>query len=273
MRSDYLAFGGAARDSLLDPDGALDFLRSCGYTGGGLAQSRQALAADTAQEFRFDAFGSGYCDFCFVQLMGGEFEELQDRRQRCTRCSRTVIRDEETFSREFENVRRNMEVAFGISLSVPMVVKMVNAKEIADNSGEVFVATDAVDPRVLGYVDMSGPVFGLFIENGAPRMAAVTTMAHELTHVWQGRNWDAKTIEATYGQADTKPIYEGMAMWAMIQYLLSVREYSYAERQLAYALDREDEYGLGFRMFAERYPLRIDAEPDRDSPFAKPIPL
>jgi hypothetical protein len=64
-----------------------------------------------------------------------------------------------------------------------------------------------------------------------------------------------------------------MAVWAQIQYLLMTRELSYAERQFVYSLAREDEYGIGFRIFATRYRLSEDGQPDADSPFRHQWPL
>jgi len=272
-RRDFLEFGGHGVGSAINPAGTSSYLKSQGFHHGDLAQTRSALRDRKHEEVTFSSFGNGYCDFCYTELMGGEYQQLGDGRLRCTRCSRTVIATEEAFRDEFEGVRRNMEVAFGISLATPIVVKMVNAREISRHTGETFTATPNVDPRVLGFVDFSGQVPILCIENGSPRMAAITTMAHELTHVWQKANWDEEAVEKRVGKQNMQSTTEGMAVWAQIQYLLQVREHSFAARQLAYALQRNDEYGVGFRVFAEVYPLREDHLPDADTPFTKPLPL
>ena len=272
-RSPFLEFGGHESSAILDVPGTLEYLRSMGLGDGDLAQARQALADRRHETVVFESFGSSYCDFCFTELMGGEYEQLRDGRERCTRCSRSVISDEDAFRDEFERVRSNMEIAFGISIPTRVIVRMVNAHEIARHTGERFTPTAGVDPRVVGFVDRGGPVPLLCIENGAPRMCAVTTMAHELTHIWQDANWNVPEVERRVGRQNLLATREGMAVWAEIQYLLQVREYSYAMRQLAYALGRTDEYGVGFRVFAEVYPLSEDPSPSADSPFKKPIPL
>lgn len=273
IRSDYLAFGGSEVAEFVDLEATLSFLRERGFGDSQLSESRHALQERRHDTFTFETYGSGYCDFCYAQLMGGEFEELQDQRQRCTRCSRSVISSEDAFRDEFERVKVNMEAAFGIALNVPPVVKMVNAKEIARYTGESFSPTEFVDPRVLGFFERNGKKRALYIENGSPRLAAITTMAHELTHVWQDSNWKSKEIEARYGAQNYLPVSEGMAVWAQVQYLLFVREFAYAERQFAYAMARDDEYGIGFRVFAERYPLNVDGQPGVTSPFGQPFPL
>lgn len=273
MRSDFLEYGGDLGAEGLSVEESLQFLRDQGFGDGALAQSRQALIEERHKKFEFGSFGVGHCDFCFVELMGGAFDSLQDGRLRCTRCSRSVLATEEAFRDEFELVRRNMEMAFGISITTPLVVRMVNAREIARRSGESFTPTPDVNPRVLGFVEVKEGSQALYIENGSPRIAAVTTMAHELTHVWQVANWNMADIEQRYGKQNVTAVVEGMAVWAQIQYLLMTRELSSAERQFVYSLARDDEYGVGFRIFASRYRLSEDGQPDADSPFRGPWPL
>jgi hypothetical protein len=272
-RSRFLDFGGYLAPHELATESTLDFLTSQGFGNGALAQSRQALSEQRHKHFAFDSFGVGHCDFCFIELMGGAYDALQDGRRRCTRCSRSVLSAEDAFRDEFELVRRNMEMAFGISVTTPLAVRMVNANEIASRTGESFTPTPAVNPRVLGFVEARDGALSLYIENGSPRIAAVTTMAHELTHVWQISNWDMPAIEARYGKQNTSAVVEGMAVWAQIQYLLITREFSYAERQFVYSLARNDEYGVGFRVFAQRYPLSEDGQPQAASPFRGQWPL
>lgn len=273
MRSDFLEYGGDPGAEGLSIEESLQFLRDQGFGDGALAQSRQALIEERHKKFEFGSFGVGHCDFCFVELMGGAFDSLQDGRRRCTRCSRSVLATEEAFRDEFELVRRNMEMAFGISITTPLVVRMVNAREIARRSGEAFTPTPDVNPRVLGFVEVKGGAQALYIENGSPRISAVTTMAHELTHVWQVANWNEADIERRYRKEHVTAVKEGMAVWAQIQYLFMTRELSYAERQMVYSLAREDEYGVGFRKFASRYRLSEDGQPDAHSPFRGPWPL
>lgn len=272
-RSDYLSYGGAEAARGLNPNGTRDYLAALGFGNGELAQARAAILARESEVFVFDAIGSRYCDFCFVQIMGGEYEELADGRDRCSRCSRSVLSTHEEFVREFEFVRRNMQLAFGISIGTPTSVKMVNAKEISRRTGEHFTPTAGVDPRVLGFATRTDNGMELFLENGAPRQAAITTMAHELTHIWQFANWSEGAIDARYGKKYRLLIFEGMATWAMVQYLFFVRDFEYARRQQAFALEREDEYGVGFQLFTQRYPIGTQGLVADDTPFRTAFPL
>ena len=131
--------------------------------------------------------------------MGGEFDRLRDGRERCVRCARTVVATSAEFADVFTDTRRNLETAFGITTNVGISVHMVNAREIARRTGEVFQPTTGVDARALGFATGSNGGYSLFIENGAPKLAAITTIAHELTHIWQYLNWDQKEVLARYG--------------------------------------------------------------------------
>jgi len=272
-RSDYLTYGGNRGAAGLRAADTQAWLESQGFDRGELRAARQAVGALQVAEFTFDAIGGRYCDFCFVLIMGGEYEQLNDGRERCTRCSKTVLSTEEQFVEEFAKVRSNMEVAFSVTLNAPTIVKMVNAREIARRTGETFTATPGVDPRVLGFALKTGNGHELFLENGAPRLAAITTMAHELTHIWQYGNWDEGAITKAYGAGNRLAVYEGMATWTQVQYLIFTRDFDYAQRQHAYALMREDEYGVGYRVFLDRYPLSLDGDPGKESPFHHDLPL
>lgn len=272
-RSDYLMFGGHVASEALDLNGTRDYLVALGFGGGELERARAAIAARTVEEVSLDAVGARYCDFCLGRIMGGEYDLLKDGRERCSRCSKTVLSTHEQFVETFQQVQVNMEMAFSITIEAPPTVKMVNAREIARTTGETFTPTGGVDPRVLGFVKTDRSGQELWIENGAPRMAAITTMAHELTHVWQHAHWEQAVIDARYGKTNRLAIYEGMATWAQVQYLLFIRDFDFAFRQHTYALAREDVYGDGYRVFLEHYPMSVDGDVDDNTPFTSEFPL
>ena len=63
-------------------------------------------------------------------------------------------------------------------------------------------------------------------------------------------------------------VYEGMAMWASIQYLYQIGETFYAAEQEALAESRQDVYGVGFRLYRERYPFVKDSSILKYTPFS-----
>lgn len=252
----------------------LDYLRSAGYGNGELSRSRTALEAVGANPMlKFEPLNAEYCDFCFVLLMGGEYDALHDGRKRCVRCSRTVVRGTREFAQLFYETRSNMEAMFRVSFTVPLKLRMVNARHIAKHTGETFTPVAGVTPRVLGFAERTRAGYSLFIENGSPALAAVTTMAHELCHIWQYENWDEDQIVARYGAKHRLVVYEGMSTWAQVQYLYGIREFERASRQESYAAAREDEYGVGFQVFRDVYGLDRLGEVRPDTPFKRRMPL
>lgn len=80
--------------------------------------------------------------------------------------------------------------------------------------------------HLLGFAKKDKTGYCLFIENGSPKLAAAATIAHELTHIWQYINWNDNELAKKYGKKNMLEIYEGMAKWAEIQYLLLINEKS-----------------------------------------------
>lgn len=273
FRSDYLRFGGSEQARALAVEETIEFLARARPGRNSFTTARERAARQQTEPFRFEPLGVNYCDFCFAQLMGGEYDRLADGRERCVRCSVSVIRTNDEFVAVYSDTRSFFEMAFGTTINVAVRVRMVNAREIAKKTGESFYPTPGVDARVLGFASHGSQGYSLYLENGAPALAVITTMAHELTHIWQFINWNENTIATRYGQENRLVVSEGMATWAMIQYLICVGEVQHAQRQKAYALLRDDEYGAGFRLFCERYPLDWAGAIGHRSPFHQQFPL
>jgi len=279
--SDYLFYGYDNMDSMLNIRGTLKFLSDNGYDKNALEQARinSNLAERIGAEIDFNKPDAHFCDFCAVELSGGEYDVLSDGRERCTQCANSAMKTVEQFIRLYENALRNMETFFGIRINVAIKVRMANAKKIARLCGERFIPTPGFDGRVLAFAyprtKKNSDVYTIYVENGAPKIAAVANIVHELTHIWQFINWDVKKIRSHYGRANELKIYEGMAKWAEIQYLLFLNEVSYAKRQEIYTRLRRDAYGLGFIMYADddRYKLVYGPGYRKDSPFNKEWPL
>lgn len=272
-RNEYLKFGIKNLGATVDTQGALSFLRNAGFGGGQLEQARLGLEESQRQPISFREVGANFCDFCFARIMGGEFDRLEDGRERCIRCSSSVVRNRTEFAELFVSTRRQLELVFETTIDVAMQVNMVNAKEIARRTGESFEATPGVDARVLGFASVSDEGYTLNIENGSPALAAISTIAHELTHIWQFSTWQPGMVETRYGEQNRLIVAEGMATWAQIQYLYCIREFEFADRQEAYAAQRTDEYGVGFRLFRDRYQLGRNGVIGQTTPFQMNHPL
>ena len=266
----YLLYGGAEVPKQMDLKGTLEFLKGYGFDNGPLKQARKGKnAADLIEKnFAPNKPGVHYCDFCGIELTGTEYDVLADGRERCTNCSRTAVRTVEEFERIYTEVKQNLESFFGAKITVPVKVQMVNAKKLHSRLGKTFIPTGKSDGRVVGVAIKSGRNdYALLLENGSPRLASAMTIAHELTHVWQYVNWDAKAIRQMYGKEQELEVYEGMAKWTEIQYAYLIGEPETAKREEISARARQDAYGTGFCKYAAKYPLSVETHLDGSTPF------
>ena len=111
-------------------------------------------------------------------------------------------------------------------------------------------------------------------------MKAPSLTSFLLTHIWQYLNWGDNQVADTYKmncpdctRIARDIVYEGMAMWASIQYLYQIGETYFAAQQEAIAEQRQDIYGIGFRLFCEQYPIIKDSALIKYSPFTSYPPL
>jgi hypothetical protein len=269
----FLKFGFDDFDDVLDIDGTWEMLQKAGFDKNPLKQVRQtAYGKGGTESYDPHKCGAHLCDFCGVELLGGEYELLKDGRERCNRCSMTALKTVDDFRELYKTVQRNMEAFYGIKLNVAIRVRTTNAKKIAKHVGMQFVPTPGFDGRVLGFAQKDKTGYSLYIENGSPKLAATGTIVHELTHIWQYLNWNEAEIELKYGKQNALAVYEGMAMWSEVQYLMLMNEKKYAKRMEITTSCRNDEYGIGFNSYLEKYPLTENTSVSR-TPFKEFPPL
>ena len=266
----YLLYGNEEEPENINTKGVLEFLKEMGYFNGPLEQARRGLneAENTEKKLMMDRKGSHYCDFCGRELFGGEYEILLDGRERCNFCSRTAVKTEKDFKKIYDEVMHNLDILYGIKITVPIKIKMVNAKTLHKQLGYTFVPTEKADGRILGVAirDRKNN-YTILLENGSPRLSAMMTMVHELTHIWQYLNWNAAKIKLLYGEAQNLEIYEGMAKWVEIQYAYLMNEKQSARREEIITRLRDDAYGRGFVKYADVYPLSTGVQLMGKTPF------
>ena len=268
----YLLYGGKTLPESVRTRETLDFLLKLGYGNNFLEQARLGKneAERIEQSFDPNRAGARFCDFCGAELTGTEYEVLADGRERCIACGRTAIKSEAEFRELYETVARNMRTFYGVLINDPINIKMVNSKKLHRRLGKTFVPTGKADGRVLGVAIKDKDGYSILIENGSPRIKATMTMVHELTHIWQYVNWDAKAIKKMYGKADNLLIYEGMSKWSEIQYAYLIGEAVIGKREEIITRMRQDEYGFGFIKYADKYPLSTTTTLKGPTPFDTP---
>ena len=269
QKSCYLLFGYDAIDGHIAVEDTLAYLIGLGFGSNELSHTRKGTEVDKSAG---DA--EEQCDFCGLPLSGVAYDVLGDGRVRCVTCTASAIQTVDEFRALYKRVLPTMESFFDIRLGMPVRVRTTDARVIAKRTGSVFKPTSGFDARVVGFAQMDKDGFSLYIENGAPRLAAMETIAHELTHIWQYANWDQKGKSRQYGAgANRDMVYEGMAMWASIQFLYLIGEGAYAQRKEAITLQRDDVYGEGFRYYCQKYPLSRGTALPEKTPFHTEPPL
>lgn len=272
QRECFLKFGFEEIDGRIQVDAVRKYLRVRGWSNNSLtlARKREVLART-----EMDLTAVNHCDFCGLPLSGVSYERLNDGRVRCNDCSSSAIAKPDDFRELFYRTLGMMEDFFEIRYRVPIRVKMADARTVAKGAGMIFKPSTGVAPRVLGFAQRKNGKYSLLVENGSPRLATIDTMVHEMAHIWQYLNWDDKQIASIYGMNDASCsgiardiVYEGMAMWASIQYLYQIGETFYAMQQETLAETRQDVYGIGFRLYQEQYPLVKDSSLLKYSPFS-----
>lgn len=273
----FLKFGFDEIDARLSIEDVSSYLRVRGWSNNDLTKARKRTELE---DRLLDLNAENFCDFCGIPLTGVSYEKLADGRTRCNDCSMTAINEVSKFKTLFRNAEMMMENTFSITIPVSIAVKTTDARTIAKHTGQVFKPSTKVAARVLGFAQRKGGKYTLFVENGSPRLATIDTTIHELTHIWQYLNWNDEQILHIYRQR--KPeytkmardiVYEGMAMWSAIQLLYAMGETYYAQQREQLAVARNDIYGIGFRLYRDRYDLARNGDAPALSPFASFPPL
>lgn len=273
----FLKFGFDEIDARLAIEDVSSYLRVRGWSNNDLTKARKRTELEDSL---LDLNAENFCDFCGIPLTGVSYEKLADGRTRCNDCSMTAINEVAEFRTLFRNAEMMMENTFSITIPVSIAVKTTDARTIAKHTGQVFRPSTKVAARVLGFAQRKGGKYTLFVENGSPRLSAIDTTIHELTHIWQYFNWNDEQILHIYKQRKTEYtkmardiVYEGMAMWSAIQMLYAMGETYYARQQEQLSAARNDIYGIGFRLYLDRYELARNGDAPALTPFVSFPPL
>jgi hypothetical protein len=160
-----------------------------------------------------------------------------------------------------------MENFFGAVLDVPISVEIMDERKIKRRMSASLDRKDSQSMLILGVAINKKKKYSIILENGAPRISTIATFAHELTHIWQYIHWDKSRKFKRCSKEKRFLMYEGMAKWAEIQYLYLIGETNVARREEYITRNRQDAYGIGFRVCEDQYPLSRGAMSCDDTPF------
>jgi len=264
----YLKYQGGNRITELDLTGTRAFLQSIGFDGGELKQAREGKdCAENLRNMEQNKGSQTVCSYCGKEISGIDFYKLPDGRVRCTTCSNTIIKTKAEIEELFERVIDNLETFFGATIDVPISIEVTDERKLKKKVGVPLGTKDDQSILILGVAISKKKKYSIILENGAPRISLIATFAHELTHIWQYTHWDNNKKFKDCPKDKRLLIYEGMAKWAEIQYLYLVGETAVAKREEYITRNREDEYGVGFCMYEDVYPLSRETMTCEETPF------
>lgn len=264
----YLKYREGKRSTALDLEGTISFLQGMGFDGGELRKAREGK--DCAEGFRSadkNKSNQMYCSYCGAEISGVEFYRLPDGRLRCTNCSKTLVTTKAEVEELCQRVGDNLDNFFGATIDAPIKIEMVDERKLKKKIGLAIGGQDEQSMLVLGVAINKNKKYSIILENGAPRISLIATFAHELTHIWQYTHWDANKKMQKCHRSKRQIIYEGMAKWVEIQYLYLIGETAVARREEYITRNRQDEYGVGFCLYEDQYPLSREAMFCENTPF------
>lgn len=184
------------------------------------------------------------CVFCGRVFAAAQFEQLDDDRKRCITCSKQAIDQVSQVKPLYEQVRKFFKDEYGVSIRTDLELWVLSTAEIHKKSGLPFLP-DAENGRISGKASMDQDEnMKILIENGSPRTHTLSTLAHELTHIWQFER--LKVHEYMLEEL------EGFATWVEVDMMTKLGEIPYANMLKEQLLNRQDEYGVGYRLVTER---------------------
>lgn len=263
----YLRYRDGNRCSEQDLEGTKNFLQGLGFDGGELRQARKSK--DFAEIFKAGEQKGNqmHCSYCGTEISGVEFYRLPDGRMRCTSCSNSIVTSKEEVQELCQRVLSNMDNLFGATIDVPINIEVTDERKLKRRLGIPLGTRDEQSMLILGVAINKKKKYSIILENGAPRISLIATFAHELTHIWQYLHWDSNKNFKKCPPSKRLIIYEGMAKWAEIQYLYLIGETNVARREEYITRQRNDEYGIGFCLYEEYYPLSREAMICDETPF------
>lgn len=264
----YLKYGESKRSTPLDLGNTKAFLQQLGFDGGELRRAREGKnSSEIYRNMESNNSKQMYCSYCGTEISGVEFYRLPDGRLRCNTCSHTTVRTKAEAEALCQRVIANMDAFFGATIDVPVSIEFVEERNLKKKIGHPLGTRDDQSILILGVAINKKKKYKILLENGAPRISLIATFAHELTHIWQYTNWDSNKKLRKIPKGNRLLVYEGMAKWAEIQYLYLIGETNVASREEYITRNRQDEYGVGFCIYEDRYPLSRDVMSCNDTPF------
>ncbi|SDL31960.1 hypothetical protein SAMN05660337_2626 [Maridesulfovibrio ferrireducens] len=196
--------------------------------------------------------GNYECDFCGCPISPELLWKSDDGRVCCGNCERSArIKNKDDYRKKLEEISCWMCSKFGLDGIIDSChVHIVDPLTLSKCVGTLYNPCSKLTPRSLGaavrYKDGS---VRIYIENSMPEYLALSTLVHELTHVWQydkfGSDLDGIPLR----------LVEGHAIWMEINYLEEKKLGPFYAQRVASA---KDLYGIGYREIVKELKDKYD---------------
>lgn len=181
-----------------------------------------------------------YCDFCAAEISSSEIEELSDGRERCANCRNSAIDSDEKLLKVYNEAVELFRNNFKQRLPKGIHFEFTTSDIIHQTLGMSFKPSPDFDARPVGIASENT----IMVENGAPYSRTLSTIIHELTHIWQNKNLNVDEMKNDAGLL----LIEGHAVWSSIHVLDCL---NIAKEYRDHYNYREDEYGQGLKKIQE----------------------
>ena len=237
IRNDYLQFGGDTVPGYFDLRFAEGVLRQLEVT--------HPISATEDPSIK-----SNLCYFCRRNLLVTDFIVLRDEygkldRKVCTDCAKRLINDDKELMKLFEQAKAYLHDTFHVSLPKETHAKFASAAAIRKQ-----LDRNRRHGRVIGLAQSLTKT--VWAERNSPKEYILSTLIHELTHIWQ----------FTSIQCDDLKAKEGHASLMEVRYLHDLGYTQLEQRMDADLRARtNDEYGAGYVALTEAMKNRPDGDP------------
>ncbi len=256
----YLHFGAASVPGVLAPETLLALLNKL---------SPDVSGASDVVQVTVDA-NVPLCTFCQRPSMFPV--ELADGRRMCRHCKDHQLSQKDEIKSLFAETIQFLTEGYGIAFPRNLHVRFQSADAIRRATGETSGG------RVLGFYNSRNRQ--LWLEAQGPRISMQSTLIHELTHAWQFHEPEFRDnlqrVLRKYPRKDRDRIrlliLEGHAVFMEVETMRKLREDAYADRVHAASMQRQDEYGIGYRMLRD-YILNLGQQGSYMTPYKAMIQL
>ncbi len=184
------------------------------------------------------------CVFCGRTVSTAQIHQLNDGRQRCFTCNESAVDHVLRFEPLYREVRQFFKDVYLVNLPEDIALSVLSAAEIHKMSGLPFIP-EAGNPHLTGKASLDGDgKLTVLVENGSPRIHTLSTLAHELTHIWQYENLQVDELQIEE--------LEGFASWVEVHMMTQMGEVPYANRLKEQLENRQDPYSRGYRLIEEK---------------------